>query len=209
MPRTAGKNSEIKENRRNKITLAALKVFCEKGYEGTSVEDIVKKANCSHGLFYHYFKSKKEIFDRIIAIRKDNKKDALEENLKKTENYCDKLKLIIEDSYYELKNNEIFAYQYYFFISQRFTYRDNPLNHDCKNKPKRKPPVLFFEEFFLEGQKRGDFTEKYPAKECAMMFLSIIQGSTISYVIAPKEIRKKMAFPNPDYIVDLFKKEQK
>ena len=35
---------------------------CEKGYDNATVDDIVKKAKCSHGLFYHYFKNKKEIF---------------------------------------------------------------------------------------------------------------------------------------------------
>lgn len=194
-----------KEKRKNEITLSALKVFCEKGYEGASVDDIVKKANCSHGLFYHYFKSKKEIFDYIISIRNDDRKNKLKDILSKTDDYCEKLTLIITDAFSELKDNENFAYQYYFIISQRFAYRDNPPPF---KKPKGKPPRIFFEEFFSEGQQKGYFTEKYPPKECALLILSIIQGTTLSYVLAPKEIRKQMSFPNTDHIVDLFRKEQ-
>ena len=55
MPKTEEQLLRLKENRRTDIVVAALKVFCEKGYDGATINDIVKKAKCSHGLFYHYF----------------------------------------------------------------------------------------------------------------------------------------------------------
>ncbi len=51
MPKTARQLEKIKARRKEQIVLAGLKVFCEKGYEGAKVDDIVKKAGCSHGLF--------------------------------------------------------------------------------------------------------------------------------------------------------------
>ena len=65
MENLSNKN-EVKPDRRDSIIVSGLKVFCEKGYDGTTVDDIVKKAGCSHGLFYHYFKSKKEVFDQVM-----------------------------------------------------------------------------------------------------------------------------------------------
>ena len=64
MPRTFKENEKIKEERRNRILDISLKLFANLGYENVSMDMIAKKAKCSHGLMYHYFKDKNEI---IIA----------------------------------------------------------------------------------------------------------------------------------------------
>ena len=46
---------------REKILLAAVALFHEFGYNGTSVQDIVRKADVPKGSFYNYFKSKEEL----------------------------------------------------------------------------------------------------------------------------------------------------
>lgn len=43
----------------------ATKLFLEKGYENTSLQDIILKANSSKGAIYHHFRSKEEIFETI------------------------------------------------------------------------------------------------------------------------------------------------
>lgn len=62
--------SGAKESRKRELAIAGLKVFCEKGFDGATIEDIVKKAGCSHGLFYHYFKNKNEVFDETMRIHR-------------------------------------------------------------------------------------------------------------------------------------------
>ncbi len=54
-----------REERREEILDAALSLFAEKGYEGTSVSDIVRSLNVAQGTFYWYFKSKEEVFQEI------------------------------------------------------------------------------------------------------------------------------------------------
>jgi len=46
---------------REKILNAAVALFHEFGYNGTSVQDIVRKADVPKGSFYNYFKSKEEL----------------------------------------------------------------------------------------------------------------------------------------------------
>jgi AcrR family transcriptional regulator len=45
---------------------AAEKLFLEKGYEQTSVSDIVKSISVAQGTFYYYFKSKEDALDAVI-----------------------------------------------------------------------------------------------------------------------------------------------
>ncbi len=51
---------------REKILKSALKVFSEKGYHPTNVEEIVEKSGTSKGGFYFHFPSKKELFNTLI-----------------------------------------------------------------------------------------------------------------------------------------------
>ena len=46
----------------NKIVEASLMLFSKYGYKKTAVDEIVLEANISKGLFYHYFKNKKELY---------------------------------------------------------------------------------------------------------------------------------------------------
>ena len=48
--------------RQEQILAAARKVFGEKGYEGTTISDIVKAAGVAQGTFYLYFPSKRDAF---------------------------------------------------------------------------------------------------------------------------------------------------
>jgi AcrR family transcriptional regulator len=51
-----------KDNIKEKIDSAALKIFGEKGYENTKISDISIEAKVSVGNIYRYYKSKEEIF---------------------------------------------------------------------------------------------------------------------------------------------------
>ena len=55
---TGGKRDEIMDT--------AGKMFFENGYEATSVRMIMNAVGGEIGMFYHYFKSKDELFDRVV-----------------------------------------------------------------------------------------------------------------------------------------------
>jgi AcrR family transcriptional regulator len=52
--------------RRAEILEAAYKVFSEKGYHYTRIEDIALETGMAQGLFYRYFENKLDIFSQII-----------------------------------------------------------------------------------------------------------------------------------------------
>ncbi|REK76424.1 TetR/AcrR family transcriptional regulator [Paenibacillus paeoniae] len=53
-------------NRRREIAAIAEQLFLEKGYEDTSITDILEAAGLSKGGFYHYFGTKEEIILECI-----------------------------------------------------------------------------------------------------------------------------------------------
>ena len=56
-----------REERREQILAAALKVFCQGGYHGTHVSEIVREAGVARGTFYLHFQSKHEVFAALVA----------------------------------------------------------------------------------------------------------------------------------------------
>lgn len=54
------------EARRNEILDAADELFGQKGFDGTSTNDILSKVGIARGTLYHHFKSKEDIMDALI-----------------------------------------------------------------------------------------------------------------------------------------------
>lgn len=60
------------EVRKSELLDAAQKLFVEKGYAKTTVNDILNVHGLSKGVFYYYFKSKEEVMDAIIQRMVDD-----------------------------------------------------------------------------------------------------------------------------------------
>ncbi len=54
------------EERRREILLTARALFIQKGYDQTSINDILKIVDIAKGTFYYYFSSKEEVLHDII-----------------------------------------------------------------------------------------------------------------------------------------------
>ncbi|MEG6571391.1 TetR/AcrR family transcriptional regulator [[Clostridium] cellulosi] len=55
------------QNARERILQAALKVFAEKSFEGSRIDEIAREANVPKSLIYYHFKSKNEILEVLSA----------------------------------------------------------------------------------------------------------------------------------------------
>lgn len=54
------------DERRNEILDAADELFGQKGFDGTSTNDILEKVGIARGTLYYHFKSKEDIMDALI-----------------------------------------------------------------------------------------------------------------------------------------------
>jgi AcrR family transcriptional regulator len=54
------------ERRRAELIDAALRLFAERGFRGTTIADIAEATGTAHGLVYHYFRSKDELLEAIL-----------------------------------------------------------------------------------------------------------------------------------------------
>ncbi|MEL7607319.1 TetR/AcrR family transcriptional regulator [Sedimentibacter saalensis] len=146
------------EVRRREILVAARELFVSKGYEQTSVNDILKVVDIAKGTFYYYFSSKEEVLEAIIL-------DIVEEGARRAEN-------VLKDKSVPLVNRIMMAIM---AQTPEFEGSDEIKEemHKVENTKlerlylramlKRMTPVL--EEPVLEGIERDMFHMEYPT-EC-------------------------------------------
>lgn len=54
-------------SRRQLLEIAA-RLFTERGYEATSITDVLRRAKLSRGAFYHHFASKEALFEAVLEM---------------------------------------------------------------------------------------------------------------------------------------------
>ncbi len=98
--------TEAREERRRQIRSAALKVFVEKGFQQTRIQDITNAAGVSTGTFYIYYKTKRELFLDVIDEMTASTVKTLEEA---STSDTDVLRTAISTAKYYMENYTYFA----------------------------------------------------------------------------------------------------
>jgi AcrR family transcriptional regulator len=151
------------EVRKREILLAARELFVSKGYEQTSVNDILKIVDIAKGTFYYYFASKEDVLEAIIV-------DIVEEGAKRAEN-------ILNDKSNSLVNRimlAIMAQAPEFEGSEEIREELHKVENAklerlyLRTMLKRMTPIL--QEPFQEGIEKGIFHMEYP-EECVESIL--------------------------------------
>lgn len=81
------KRAQLTEFNRNNILNAAQKLFEEKGFLQTTMDDIAKEAEYSKSTIYVYFKSKDEIYNHMIYKSMIMLRDNLDKSIEASNDY--------------------------------------------------------------------------------------------------------------------------
>ena len=80
---------------KRKIFETSMKLFAEKGYEATSIEEITATVGVAKGTLYYHFSSKEEIFNFLIEEGMKLLQNSIDIKTAKFSNYIDKIKAIV------------------------------------------------------------------------------------------------------------------
>ena len=80
---------------KRKIFETSMKLFAEKGYDATSIEEITAEVGVAKGTLYYHFSSKEEIFNFLIEEGMNLLKNSIKIKIDKQEKYIDKLRAIV------------------------------------------------------------------------------------------------------------------
>jgi len=206
MPRTKEQNEQLKTERKNMIAECGLKVFCEKSYGGTQMTDIAKKAQISHGLIYHYFKNKEELFDYVLMRSRQSISVELEKIVNSDISNTEKVKQLTDFLINSSIKNKNFPFEFFTLLSRRF--QDININGIFEKGKNHKHNVFnSLYNIFEDGEKKGEFYFKNGLKQSTMLYFSIVHGAILGYVLCPEPYRNTFEFLKAETIVEIFTKK--
>lgn len=80
---------------KRKIFETSMKLFAQKGYEATSIEEITATVGVAKGTLYYHFASKEEIFNFLVEEGMKLLKNSIQIKTAKLQNSLDKIRAII------------------------------------------------------------------------------------------------------------------
>jgi AcrR family transcriptional regulator len=157
------------DNRKQEFLDTALDLFYEKGYENTTINDIIDKVGLSKGAFYHYFNSKEEVLETIARQYVEKKLNIVEKVVKEENlNALEKLNKIIADMLdFKLQYSEI-RWKIFKIIT-----RNNNIkleNEIMDNFLELAQPL--YEKLMKQGVSEGVFNIDYP-EEAAELYVHL------------------------------------
>jgi AcrR family transcriptional regulator len=114
---------------KRKIFETSMKLFSEKGYDATSIEEITATVGVAKGTLYYHFSSKEEIFNFLVEEGMKLLKNSIEIKTSKCDNTIDKLNAVI---LIQLKG--IKKYENILTIVMSQVWGNEPRNVLCKEK---------------------------------------------------------------------------
>ena len=154
MPRTTvdRKQKIVAEFRRSEILAAATKVFGNKGYEATRMEDIAKAARLAKGTLYLYFNSKDAIYQATVRQALVELAALTEEQVQKESTIAGKIAAFIRVRV-AFWNEQQSLYGVILSLSREGQHRKRSIAW-------QKETVLYLQQIFIEGARAGEIPEQ-------------------------------------------------
>jgi AcrR family transcriptional regulator len=78
MPRTKEQYAQMRDASNQKIRAAAIRLFAEKGFAATNIQDIAEAAGISMGLMYRHYPSKDVLVSSLLESAMEGNKDIIQ-----------------------------------------------------------------------------------------------------------------------------------
>ena len=157
------------KNKKEQILDMAFSLFLEKGYDNTSISDILSKLDIARGTLYYHFESKEAIMDAIIErSAKSIVEEAQSIVMKKELSDYEKIfALFSGTSMKRMSGGDL--------IIDYLNQPQNALFHEKSNRSVIQKITPILGDIIKEGVDEGSFTNDFPY-ESAELILTMIMG---------------------------------
>jgi AcrR family transcriptional regulator len=148
---------------RERIIDTAWKLFHEKGFSETTINDIIREAGISKGTFYYYFRSKDNLLDTLSVIL-DAEYERLSEVLPEDMSSFEKLIRINYEVHTFINDNIDYRLLAYLYSAQIIK------EHNSSLLDRNRYYFRFLEQIMNEGSKKGELTDDMTVTEMVKFF---------------------------------------
>ena len=150
-------------NTREKIIDAAWKLFYRRGYDDTTVEEIIEESGTSRGSFYHYFQGKDALLSTLADVF-DRKYEELAETMDPKMDRFDQLMYLNRELFAMLENSISLDLVARLYSSQLVTRGDKSLLDHGRIY------YRLLRQIVLQGQQRGELRGDVTVNEMVRVY---------------------------------------
>jgi len=176
-------SEEYKEKKRQEILQSAHVCFAEKGFEASTVDDIVAHSGLSKGAIYNYFKSKDEIYLALMEGQTNNSGSEFAKAIAERKTSLDKLNYLFEAYQDNDPNDEENKGQAIVHFEFRLYSTRNPKLKEVLTERYKDFFVSLLTRIINEGQNAGEFNKEHDPAIYADIFWAMISGVTLQATI--------------------------
>lgn len=193
------KGSEHMKQTKQKIIDAAISLFYAKGYDGTSVRDIAKRADVNVANISYYFSGKQGLLEQLITDFLEGYLKVIERSFEQREYLSSKevmLQIVRGILRYQFENREL----------TRFFYRELSLDTTLI----REVMTIYFskERYYIEQVIRQGQVKKEFQKVSFTMFMTQLKGMMNMPYLYPQYITEVLhSFPSETFFLEMYTKE--
>lgn len=198
MAKSKEQNEKIRDERRERILSVALRLFATNGLAGTKVADIATAAEMSHGLLYHYYRSKEEIFVELIRHAFENMNHAALALEQLPLPPAEKIRLAIEKLLEGLESHEDTGH-YHLLIAVATASDAIPEEAKQIIQAHNQLPYEVMTRIIQQGQEQGTIRDG-DASQLALVFWTSIKGLCIHKAAHGAQFKA----PPPDLLMNIF-----
>lgn len=137
---------------KRKIFETSMKLFAEKGYDATSIEEITATVGVAKGTLYYHFSSKEEIFNFLVEEGIKLLKNSIAIKTDKLENSLDKLRAIVL-----IQIKILVKYENFITIILSQIWGNDPRSQMCRKYVFEY--IQMIEEIVKQGIQKGEIIE--------------------------------------------------
>jgi AcrR family transcriptional regulator len=160
------------------IMNAAENLFAEKGYNGTSMNDIVKKSGFSKGAIYNHFESKERLFLSLLEKQTVIGMDQLRQMFSPDDAAVEKMKKVLDMTMVSTCDcpPEVGRMQLEFMVTAS---RMDSITQDMQ---KRHNTIhSFIVELIEEGKQSGEFKQELDSDSLTSLLYAALDGLGLHY----------------------------
>lgn len=183
---------------KRKIFEIAMKLFAEKGYEATSIEEITATVGVAKGTLYYHFSSKEEIFNFLVEEGVKLLKNSIEIKIARCNNTIEKLRAV---NLIQLKI--IAKYENLITIVLSELWGSGSRNKFCKDIIQDYMSVI--EKIVIQGMENGELIKANPQLVTSEIFALICSTLVHKKVYNNSVDIMKLSKEYEDTIINKFK----
>lgn len=153
---------------------SALNLFAEKGFESTSVREIIERAGVTRPVLYYYFASKEGLFSRLIKSRIQNNAQQIDAICSEIEGCAEQLRAIARHSFEQAETEPAVVR-----LTLQLFFSPPGQGPDIDKKGLWEDRFNRIENVIREGMDNGDL-EQGDSKEVAMAFCAMLDMQVLS-----------------------------